>query len=120
MRDDNTVATILSVGTDPGLLNSRNAVLRHAGYHVVCARSRHEAVMAVADSAIEVAVICFSIPADEAHKLAHDLEIVNPRVRVLVLNDFESMALREEATSPAFLLHMIRASLAPRTSSARP
>lgn len=118
MREAKAV-TILSVGLDDGLLNSRNAVLRHAGYHVIAARNRHEAIMAAADSGIEIAVICFSFPSDEAHKLAHDLEVVNPHLHAMVLNDFDSLTLREEASRPDFLLHMIRAALTPRDLSAR-
>lgn len=116
---DSRATTILSVGLDEALLSSRNVVLRHAGYHVVSARSRHEAIMAAADAAIEIAVICFSFPNDEAQKLAHDLEVVNPHLRAMVLNDFDNLALREEATRPDFLLHMVRAVLAPRKISAR-
>lgn len=106
-------ATILSVGTDEVLLNSRNEVLRHAGYTVIPARNCHEAVVAATSHSIDIAVICFSFSQEEASKIAHDLEVVNPNLRSLVLNDFENVALREQATSPEFLLHMLRAALQP-------
>ena len=118
MREAQAV-TILSVGLDEGLLSSRNAVLRHAGYRVVSARNRHEAILAAADSSVEIAVICFSFLLEDAHKLAHDLEVVNPHLHAMVLNDFDSLTLREEASRPDFLLHMVRAALTPRKASAR-
>src|SRR4051812_40982948 len=103
--------TILCASPDPGLLVSRSQILKYDGYDVIAAVNRHVAVLAAANHQVDLALICYAFPRDEAEGLEHDLLTVSPRLGVIRLKDFDDMEMKEEGHSPELLRHLVRAAL---------
>ncbi len=106
--------TILSISPDFGILLSRTQILRSAGYEVIAALNRHVAVLAAANHAVDLALVCHAFPTDESESLEHDLRTVHPGVAVLQLHDFDSLQMREDGLGPQMLLQMVKAALSQR------
>jgi DNA-binding response OmpR family regulator len=105
---------ILSVGSEIDVLTARNAALARAGFRVTSACSRHQAVLLATSHHFDAAILCWSLPRDVREGLHHDLQIINPKTRVLVLSPpaLES----QEAGFPVEpettrLIQMVRAAL---------
>lgn len=103
--------TILCVSPDLGLLISRSQILRHAGYDVIAAVNRHIAVLAVANHQVDLALLCYAFPRDEAEQIEHDLLTISPQLSIVQLQDYDGMEMKEEAHSPEMLRHLVRAAL---------
>src|SRR5258706_10795077 len=74
--------SILSIGYDGPLLDSRNSILRSNGFRVARARNRHEAVMLCGAGPFDLVLLCNSIPPADAKRLHRDIEIMRPRVSI--------------------------------------
>jgi DNA-binding NtrC family response regulator len=103
--------TILSVSPDPGLLLSRSQVLKSAGYDVIAAINRRVAIVAAANRAVDLAILCHAFSEEESDSIEHDLHTVHPGMAVLQLHDHERMEMREQGLGPELFLHMVRAAL---------
>jgi len=103
---------VLSIGADADVLAARNSVLTHAGFRVGIADNRHEAILSAASHEFDIAIICWTFLPDDQSRLLHDLEIVSPRTRVLVLSCPNTPALLPDAADPGLLLQMVRARIA--------
>ncbi len=81
-------ALVLSGGNDARLLNTRNAVLKQAGYHVVSAFSSLELLEKFFSGDYDVVVLCHSVPEQEQEKLAQAIHRYSPStpVATIVLN----------------------------------
>ncbi len=60
---------VLSVGSDPFILDARDFILRSAGYIVVSAMSIEEAVHLFRDGDFDVIVLCHSLPMKDCERL---------------------------------------------------
>jgi len=109
--------SILSVGLDETLLYTRNEVLRQNGFHVAAARNRHEAVLACRGDVFDLALLCHSMPRQEAENLARDLEVLAPNIEVVNLGAWDNVGL-EEIRKPEFLLQILQSLLAKRDGHA--
>jgi DNA-binding response OmpR family regulator len=77
--------TILSVSRDAGLLASRNAVLRQAGYGVLTTMDDDEALALARDGNPDAVVLGDSIALEKRNYLASAIKALNPRIHVLVI-----------------------------------
>jgi CheY-like chemotaxis protein len=64
------LALILAVGQDPTLLDTRNLILRSAGYMVEPARSIGQAISHFRAGDFDLVVVCHSVPAQDRDRLA--------------------------------------------------
>jgi DNA-binding NtrC family response regulator len=101
---------ILSVGPNPDILAARNATLTQAGYRIVAAHSRHQAVLLATSHFFEAALLCWTFPEDVRQRLSHDLSTISPETKVILLprpNNTGS-ALDKD---PRFLLQIVESAL---------
>ena len=105
--------SILSVGSDETLLYTRNEVLHQNGFQVTPARNRHEAVLACRSDSFDLALLCHTLPREEAESLARDLEVLAPSVEVVNLGAWDNVGL-EEIRKPEFLLQILQSLLTRR------
>jgi len=103
--------SVLSVGSDETLLYARNEVLHQNGFQVTSVRNRHEAVLACKSDSFDLALLCHSIPQEEAERLARDLEVIAPSVQVVNLGAWDHVGL-VEIRKPEFLLQILQSLLA--------
>lgn len=73
---------VLSVGSVPELLASREAVLQSEGYEVITTMKLQEAVAHLRASNCAVLVVCHSFPEDARNALIHEYQKFCPRGRV--------------------------------------
>jgi DNA-binding response OmpR family regulator len=90
---------VLSVGSDPKLLQSRNLVLLTAGYAVRVATNAGDAINIFRSADFEVVVICHSIPEEERLRLIADMREENASAKIVVIrkNGQLSARLADEA-----------------------
>jgi hypothetical protein len=103
--------TILSVSPDAGLLFARTQILKNAGYDVIAAMNRHVAIVAAANHALDLALLCNAFREEEAESIEHDLFVVCPQLAVLQLGELLRSAGSGQDLSPEQLLLAVRASL---------
>ena len=77
---------LLHIGHDSLLATARREVLSRVGYQVHLARSRRRAINAMNQLGFRAALICHSIPADEAEELALELRQMDPYMRIIRLH----------------------------------
>jgi CheY-like chemotaxis protein len=77
---------ILSLGYDPILMPIRTILLRQAGYDVIEADSPETALeIIIKPVAIDLLLICHSVPSHEQENLISRVKSLNPRVPILCL-----------------------------------
>jgi DNA-binding response OmpR family regulator len=74
----------LAVGRDPVLLETRNQVLRNAGYSVVSALSTEQALQSFASGDFDI-VICHSIPLRNRERLTYAIRRHSPNTPVVAV-----------------------------------
>lgn len=80
---------ILSVGYDRSLMKSRSLLLRSAGYSVEEAYSRHQALARVRSDAIDVLLICHTVPDNEKRALISAVRKQRLLIPILYISDNE-------------------------------
>src|SRR5260370_34773443 len=98
--------SILSIGYDAPLLESRNNVLRSHGFRVAGARSRREAILLCGSGSFDLAMLCTSILPADADRLQRDLEIMNPGISVFNFSTWDEMGLPRD---PGSLMKAVQA-----------
>src|SRR5581483_8886080 len=91
----------------PGCAKQRTHACRVSSGH-----RRQAAILSAASHKFDIAIICWTFLPDDQSRLLHDLEIVSPRTRVLVLSCPNTPALLPDAADPSLLLQMVRARIA--------
>src|SRR5437762_1394891 len=81
---------ILSVGHDGLLMSMRSRVLRQAGYHVVEAYSSNDAIRIAQSDAVDILLICHSVPRHQQRKLTNAVRHRRRLMPILciIANDF--------------------------------
>jgi DNA-binding response OmpR family regulator len=98
--------SILSIGYDGPLLDSRSSLLRSKGFRVASARSRHEAIMLCGASSFDLVMLCTSIPPADADRLQRDLEIMRPGISTFNFAVWDQLGLPRD---PESLLKAVQA-----------
>ena len=104
--------SIISIGYDAALLDSRNDLLRSNGFRVASARSRHEAVMLCGAGSFDLVLLCTSIPSADADRLQRDLEIMRPGISTFNFAVWDQVGLPR---NPESLVKAVRAIFNQRT-----
>lgn len=79
---------VLSAGTDPALLNSRNAVLLHLGCTLRSVRSASEVIRELFDGDFDLVVLCHTIPARDREKVVEAARHCRPSTPVIVVASY--------------------------------
>jgi CheY-like chemotaxis protein len=74
---------VLSVGSDPAVLDTRGLVLRSAGYIVVSAISVQEAIHLFEDGDFDVVVLCNTLPQKDCESLIYSIRASGARVPIV-------------------------------------
>jgi CheY-like chemotaxis protein len=77
--------SVLSLGLDPVLLQTRSEVLRAAGYLVHTATSTDAAIQMLVSGDLDLVVICHSLPARERSRVIAAIKAAKPSAKVLVV-----------------------------------
>lgn len=78
---------VLSVGSVPELLASREAVLQSEGYDVVTTMKTQEAAGYIRERNFSVFVICHSFPEEARNTLIHEYRKFCPRGRIVGISN---------------------------------
>jgi DNA-binding response OmpR family regulator len=105
-------ALVLSVGSDVRVLDSRELILRSAGYSVVSALSVKEAAFLFKDGDFDVIVLCHSLPKRDCERLTGTLRATGSRIPIVCVScnesdDLPSFADAALDKNPAAFLHAI-------------
>ncbi|WP_058187894.1 response regulator [Terracidiphilus gabretensis] len=73
---------VLSVGSDPTILGTRNLILRSAGYIVVSAKSIQEAVHLFQESDFDLIILCHTLPQEDCEDLIRFIRASGSRIAV--------------------------------------
>lgn len=73
---------ILSIGSDPRILDTRELILRSAGYPVVSAVSIREAVYLLKDSDFDAVILCHSLPIKDCERLISAVRASGSRIPI--------------------------------------
>ncbi len=76
---------VLSAGTDPQLLATRNAVLKQAGYYVTSAATPLELVDKFFSGDYDLVILCHTISENEQKKIFALIHSYSPSVPVVVI-----------------------------------
>jgi DNA-binding response OmpR family regulator len=76
-------ALVLSVGSDPEVLDARELILRSAGYLVVSARSIEEAVHCFHEGDFDLTVLCHSLLLKESERLTCLIRASGSRIPIV-------------------------------------
>lgn len=79
-------ALVLSVGSDPRVLDTRELLLRSAGYSVVSAISIKEAVYLLKDGEFDVIVLCHTLPRKDCERLTGAVRAMGSRVPIVCVS----------------------------------
>jgi CheY-like chemotaxis protein len=79
------MAKILLVGYLRELIEEKTNVLRRGGHEVTLATRLQDACQAAKQQVFDLAVLEFSVPEQERHKLARALKNKRPNTRIIVL-----------------------------------
>ena len=77
--------TILSVGYDRTLLNSRNFAFQRVGHRVITATDIDDAVYQANTQPIDSAVLCYTIPETQRQRFVSAVDKIEPRIRICLL-----------------------------------
>jgi DNA-binding response OmpR family regulator len=101
----------LAVGRDPVLLETRNQVLRNAGYSVVSALSTEQALQSFASGDFDIVILCHSIPLRDRERLTYAIRRHSPNTPVVVVtarfSEMDSFADAMIENEPEILLQGI-------------
>lgn len=75
-------ALVLSVGSDSNVLNTRELILRSAGYIVVSALSIREAIYLFQGGDFDVAVLCHTLPVKDCERLTSAVRASGSRIPI--------------------------------------
>ena len=75
----------LAVGRDPLLLETRNQVLRSAGYTVVPALSVEQALQDFVSGDFDIVILCHSLPVRERERLTYAIRRHSPNTPVVAI-----------------------------------
>jgi len=108
------VKTILAIGKDKSLQDTRIEILERAGYRVYSARTDQEAIVSLeSQDSLDVVIICHSVPESRAHYLVARIRMSRPALPVLLLcSGFHSNLVLADAylhslDSPDMLLDLV-------------
>lgn len=98
---------VLSVGSDPVVLDTRDLILRSAGYIVVSATSIREAVHLFQDGDFDLVILCHSLPKRESERLTRFIRALGSRIPIVSVsggvfaerNDFVDADLNKDPVS---------------------
>jgi DNA-binding response OmpR family regulator len=76
-------ALVLSVGSDPRVLETRELLLRSAGYSVVTAISIKEAVFLFKDGNFDAIILCHTIPTRDCERLTGSIRATGSRIPIV-------------------------------------
>ena len=76
---------ILSVGNDPPLLRTRNAILLASGHGVVPAYSATEAIQCFLDGDFDLAILCHSLRSKERRLIVATIRYHSPYTPIMLL-----------------------------------
>ncbi len=79
-------ALVLSVGSDPRVLDTRELLLRSAGYSVVSAISIKEAVYLLKDGEFDAIVLCHTLPAKDCERLTGAVRASGSRIPIVCVS----------------------------------
>jgi CheY-like chemotaxis protein len=77
---------VLSVGSDAVLLDTRDQILRTAGYVVISAASINEAVHLYRDGDFDLVVLCHSLPAKDCERLTCFIRASGSRIPIVCVS----------------------------------
>ena len=77
---------VLSVGSDPIVLDTRDLVLKSAGYIVVSAMSISEAVHLFQDGDFDLVILCHSLPIRESERLTRLIRASGSRTPIVSIS----------------------------------
>lgn len=80
-------ALVLSVGLDVRILDTRELILRSAGYSVVSATSIKEAVFLFKDGGFDVIVLCHTLSAKDCERLTGAVRASGSRIPIVCVSD---------------------------------
>jgi CheY-like chemotaxis protein len=83
-------ALVLSVGSDAGVLDTREQILRSADYIVVSAMSVQEAVYLLQGGDFDVIVLCHTLPQKDCERLTAIVRASGSRIPILHVPEFAS------------------------------
>jgi DNA-binding response OmpR family regulator len=78
---------LLSVGPVASLLNTRNAVLRHAGFRVETSSDLNEALSLFLNGDFDAAILCHSVPARDKERFVRIAKEQKPLTPLAVMSD---------------------------------
>ncbi len=77
---------LLHFGYDSLLSEARAVVLEQAGYEVVIAHSRKEALTVLRNRSIGLVLICHSVPPEEAHTVMAERTRLRPHIPIVAVH----------------------------------
>jgi len=78
---------VLSVGSDSRVLETRELILRSAGYSVVSALSIKEAAYLFKDSDFDVIVLCHTLSTKDCERLTGTIRASGSRIPIVCVSD---------------------------------
>jgi CheY-like chemotaxis protein len=79
-------ALILSIGSDARVLDTRELILRSAGYSVVSTTSIKEAVYLFKDGEFDVVVLCHTLPTKDCERLTGAVRASGSRILIVCVS----------------------------------
>lgn len=76
----------LIYGHDSSLLDIRAALVRSAGFDVLCAYTRGRVEQLMKDVLVDALILCHTVPAEEDQDLVRKASTLQPQMKILILN----------------------------------
>ena len=87
---------ILIYGHDSSLLDIRAALVRSVGFDVLCAYTRSQLEQLMGGDPIDALILCHTISAEEDEAVLLKAKVLQPQMKVLVLNANQGNAIYAE------------------------